>query len=78
MKNGVLRVTNGNLNQLLAKNDQHIKVRDVDTAQKLLSQDLDKITLWAHQWKMQYNADITKQAIEVIFSSKYKKVPHPP
>ena len=55
-----------------------IKVRDVDTAQKLLSQDLDKITLWAHQWKMQFNPDITKQAIEVIFSSKYKKLSHPP
>ena len=55
-----------------------IKVRDIDTAQRLLSTDLETITSWAHQWKMQFNPDITKQAIEVIFSSKYKKVEHPP
>ena len=27
---------------------------------------------------MKFNPDITKQAIEVIFSSKYKKESHPP
>ena len=31
-----------------------------------------------HQWKMQFNPDITKQAIEVVFSCKYKKAEHPP
>ena len=40
--------------------------------------DLDKITIWANQWKMKFNPDVTKQAIEVIFSSKYNKGNHPP
>ena len=55
-----------------------IKVTDIEKCQKLLSDDLDTITLWAHQWKMQFNPDITKQAIEVVFSCKYKKAEHPP
>jgi hypothetical protein len=55
-----------------------LKVCDVETAQNLLTDDLNKITTWANQWKMQFNPDITKQAIEIIFSSKYKKVVHPP
>ena len=33
--------------------------------------------MWAHQWKMQFNPDITKQAIEVIFSHKINKPVHP-
>ena len=50
-----------------------IRVRNIAEAQALLSGDLNTITAWATQWKMQFNPDITKQAIEVIFSSKYKK-----
>ena len=33
---------------------------------------------WAFQWKMNFNPDPTKQAQEVIFSRKTKKLPHPP
>ena len=55
-----------------------LRVRDINEAQALLSADLVKITEWANTWKMQFNPDITKQAIEVIFSSKYKKGIHPP
>ena len=54
-----------------------LKVINIESAQALLSTDLEKITMWAIQWKMQFNPDITKQAIEVIFSSKYKKEVHP-
>ena len=54
-----------------------IKVQDIDTAHSLLNSDLDKITEWAYQWKMQFNPDITKQAIEVIFSWKHNKPVHP-
>ena len=54
-----------------------IKVDDVASAQELLSSDLDKITLWANQWKMKFNPDITKAAIEVIFSWKRNKPDHP-
>ena len=55
-----------------------IKVRDVEESQTQLMNDLDKITSWACQWKMEFNPDITKQAIEVIFSHKKKKITHPP
>ena len=40
--------------------------------------DLEKITLWAKTWKMKFNPEISKQAIEVVFSSKYDKDVHPP
>ena len=55
-----------------------IKVRDVDESQTQLMEDLEKITNWARQWKMEFNPDMTKQAIEVIFSHKKKKPTHPP
>ena len=32
--------------------------------------DLEKISQWAYQWKMQFNPDPNKQANEVIFSRK--------
>ena len=35
------------------------------------------VTGWGHQWKMVFNPDITKQAIDVIFSVKNKKAVHP-
>ena len=54
-----------------------LKVTDVTTAHNLLTNDLEIITAWAHQWKMQFNPDITKQAIEVIFSWKRNKPDHP-
>ena len=38
-----------------------------------LNSDLQKITEWAFQWKMLFNPDITKQAIEVVFSNKRNK-----
>ena len=54
-----------------------IRVTDIDSAHLLLSEDLAKITQWANQWKMVFNPDITKQAIEVIFSSRYIQPVHP-
>ena len=43
-----------------------------------LNKDLKKINDWAFQWKMTFNPDRSKQAQEVIFSRKIKKVTHPP
>ena len=43
----------------------------------LLNNDLDKITVWANQWKMSFNPDITKQAIEVIFFQKTQSIGAP-
>ena len=53
-------------------------VYDVDIAADKLNRDLDIISNWAHQWKMQFNPDINKQAIQVIFSQKKGTVVHPP
>ena len=49
------------------------RVKDVNVIHDQLVADLDVITNWANQWKMKFNPDITKQAVEVIFSNKYKK-----
>ena len=35
-----------------------------------LNRDLKIISEWACQWKMQFNPDINKQAVQVIFSQK--------
>ena len=53
---------------------------DVNATHERLTHDLDKITKWAHTWKFRFNPDLTKQAIEVIFSCKYAKTKpsHPP
>ena len=52
-------------------------VNDVSLTHAQLVGDLDSITKWAKQWKIKFNPDITKQAIEIIFLSKYKKEDHP-
>ena len=46
-------------------------------SQTNLNNDLDKIKQWAHQWKMKFNPDPSKQAIQVIFSRKLKAFSHP-
>ena len=47
-----------------------------ETHDKLVN-DLETISMWACQWKTVFNPDITKQAIEVIFSCKNKTPDHP-
>ena len=42
-----------------------------------LNSDLSRIKQWAFQWEMSFNPDPNKQAHEVIFSRKLKKVCHP-
>ena len=53
------------------------KVEGVEQTQEKLDNDLKTVTSWAHQWKMVFNPDISKQAIEVIFSCKKNKPAHP-
>ena len=43
-----------------------------------LNHDLKLIESWAYQWKMSFNPDPTKQAVEVLFSRKKNPVYHPP
>ena len=52
-------------------------VNNIHTSAITLSQDLKAITKWAFQWKMIFNPDLSKQAQEVIFSRKIKKLLHP-
>ena len=57
-----------------------IKVSNVEEAHQTLMRDLNTISAWARLWKMKFNPDISKQAIEVVFSCKYEKTRavHPP
>ena len=43
-----------------------------------LNKDLETISKWAFQWKMLFNPDPVKQAVEVCFSYKWDKVVYPP
>ena len=52
-------------------------VHDVNASARELNDDQKKINKWAFQWKMSFNPDPSKQAQEVIFNHKIKKLPHP-
>ena len=52
-------------------------VYDVDIAADQLNRDFKVISNWAHQWKMQFNPDKNKQAVQVIFSQKKEAIAHP-
>ena len=52
-------------------------VKDVQVTHEQLVKDLETVSKWGYQWKMVFNPDITKQAVEVIFSVKKKKPHHP-
>ena len=47
------------------------KVFDITKSVNDLNSDLEKISHWAYQWKVQFNPDPSKQANEVIFSRKF-------
>ena len=53
-------------------------VYDVDIAADQLNRDLEIISNWAHQWKMEFNPGKNKQTVQVIFSQKKEAVAHPP
>ena len=42
-----------------------------------INNNLRNINTWAYQWKMYFNLDTSKQALEVIFSRKIKVNAHP-
>ena len=46
------------------------KVQDINKSANELNCDLEKVSNWAYQWKMQFNPDPRKQANEVIFTRK--------
>ena len=53
-------------------------VHEPTTAAENLNHDLDLINLWATKWRMSFNPDPSKQAVEVIFSKKRCPRNHPP
>ena len=52
-------------------------IHDVDTSENELNKDLHQINKLAFQWKMSFNPGPSKQAQEIIFSRKTKKISHP-
>ena len=52
-------------------------VKDPAQTTSELNSDLNLIEKWAHQWKMQFNPEPTKQAVEVLFTQKKQSVIHP-
>ena len=52
-------------------------VKDPAISADNLNHDLGIIQQWAHQWKMEFNPDPTKQATEVLFSCKKSSPNHP-
>ena len=52
-------------------------VYDEHVSSSVLNNDLKTIKSWAFQWKMQFNPDPNKQAVQMIFSRKRTKPDHP-
>ena len=52
-------------------------VKNPDISANDLNHDLDIIHNWAHQWKLEFNPDPSKQATEIIFSCKKRNPCHP-
>ena len=52
-------------------------VKNPEMPENDLNHDLDVIRQWAHQWKLEFNPDPTKQATEVLFSCKKSSPNHP-
>ena len=42
-----------------------------------MNHDLELIRQWAQDWRMSFNPDLQKQAVELIFSRKRNKIDHP-
>ena len=53
-------------------------VKDPNITAMDLNHDLEVISNWAHQWKLEFNPDPSKIATEVLFSCKKSTVNHPP
>ena len=51
--------------------------KNSNTAAEDMNHDLELIRQWAHDWRMSFNPDLQKQAVEIIFSRKRNKIDHP-
>ena len=50
---------------------------DSYTAASDMNHDLDLTSKWAHAWRMSFNPDPQKQAVELMFSRKKTEIDHP-
>ena len=64
-------------NKLFADTSIFSFVNDIHVYEYELNSNLRKISMWAYQWKISFNPDVSKQAQEVIFSKKPQKLFHP-
>ena len=53
-------------------------VHNITTSSSDLNYDLNRVREWAFQWKMSFNPELSKQALEVIFTRKLQKKDYPP
>ena len=53
-------------------------VHDTVISVSELNHDLESISKWAYQWKMAFNPDPNKQAVEMLFSHKRDDIYNPP
>ena len=53
-------------------------VHDPNKSSAKLGRDLERIARWEHQWKISFNPDPSKQAVEVHFSRKINSLDKPP
>ena len=52
-------------------------MQNSNTAASDMNHDLELISKWAHDWRMSFNPDPQKQAVELIFSKKKIETNHP-
>ena len=52
-------------------------VREANEAASDVNHDLQLISQWAHDWRMSFNPDPQKQAVELLFSRKRNEIDHP-
>ena len=52
-------------------------VQDSNTAANGMNHDLELIRQWGHDWRMSFNSDPQKQAVELLISKKTIKADHP-
>ena len=52
-------------------------VREANEAASDMNHDLQLISQWAHDWRMSFNPDPQKQAVELLFSRKRNEIDHP-
>ena len=65
-------------NKLFADDTSIFSVGNViNVSEHELNSDLRKISVWAYQWKISFNPDVSEKAQEKIFSKKMQKLFNP-